>query len=130
MKKRVLLPVLPAILIAAMVSFVPTAAQAQRSKPIGKSANESYIVIKIGEEYKVITARSFSDEQKQLADKYKDDVKKWQDDIKTDPKTPKPIKQNALKMPKIFKTQEGANKYKDQLVADQEAKNAKKKDKK
>jgi hypothetical protein len=118
MKKSLLLPLVACFAVLLAMS-VPAAAQPRtpRSTPRpSTSSNQTYIVIQIGDDYKVIESSRLKDEEKDVKKKYQDEMKRWADEKKTDPKAERPKKVTIKKYPTTFKTQEGAQKYRDQLL--------------
>lgn len=93
----------------------------------GKSANETYIVIQIGEEISVIAGTDKNSTQKKYDESYKRDLKNYQDTKKDknnhDPNTlKKPDKKDyTIKVLKgNFKTQEDAQKFADEKIKERD----------
>jgi hypothetical protein len=102
-----------------------------KAAPVAK--NETYSVIQIGEDIKVVTTSEKTSLTKKAQDDYKTDLKKYQD-AKKDKKN---TDANSLKMPdkkdytvKVlkasFKTQDDAQKFADDKINERDKGNAKK----
>jgi hypothetical protein len=89
-----------------------TGSHSHPSKSSKSSAKtQSYMVIQIDSEYKVISSSSFNDEKKRLADDYKAKRGAWEDERKVNPDAKPPV-QSAIKTIKTgFKTQKWADEY-------------------
>jgi len=102
--------------ISAFYLSLPSLALGAGTSSGNKPKEETYIVVKEGEEYKVITASSYNDEVKRLNEDNKKKMDEWHDLIKSDNTTPRPKKIIPKKMPITFKTQKGAQEYADKLL--------------
>jgi hypothetical protein len=81
----------------------------------GASSNQTYVVVQIGEEYKVLDSSRINDEKKDLKKKYEEKMKEWQDLRKSDPKLERPVRLNLRIIKSGFKTQKGADEYRQTL---------------
>jgi len=83
----------------------------------GKSGttNETYMVIQIGDEYKVVTTTQYKDEEKKVREENEQKMTEWKDEIKNDPKAPRPQKVVIKKLKTGYKVQKIAQEYADKL---------------
>jgi hypothetical protein len=89
-------------------------AWAQSSKHhTSKSANktESYMVVEVKGEYRVISSSAMKDETKRLDEDYKKAIALWEDENQAGAQKPKPIKPKVIVKKRGFKTHEGADEY-------------------
>ncbi len=118
-----------ALLAAVGLGLMSNEAQAAGGRPAagGKTGkqDETYMVIQVGEEFRAIRTSSLKDEEKKVADDYKDAMKAWRDAKKSDPKAPRPAKLIVVKKKSNFETEEGAKKYIDTLQDDADKKGGK-----
>jgi hypothetical protein len=130
MKKPILAAVALCVAFFGSSMLSPSHAFAQSGSraPRGSSANanDTYYVVQIGEEYKVVAKSRFKDEQKRLDDDYKKALKEWLDRRRIEPDAKRPVKLIIKKIGTPFQTekvaQEEAQKLKDEAAAKQAGK--------
>jgi hypothetical protein len=94
-----------------------------RGKSPSRDTNETYVVIRITDdwkdpkyEYKVIATSAFRDEEKQIKDENDQRLIEWIDEKKNDPQTPRPAKISLTKLKTGYQTQRIAQEYADKLT--------------
>jgi hypothetical protein len=113
-----------ALLGAAIASVLATpagsVAQAAAQK---KPPAETWAVVQIGDDMKVISTSQIKSEQKKITDDYNAAMKKYKEDKKKDPDAEKPVKQKFKVLKRNCKTKEEAEDFlqKKQDEADQKA---------
>jgi len=119
--KKSLLPAFALFASAvALLMFAPVQAFAQprsggsRGSKTG-TTNETYMVIQIGDEYKVVTATQYKEEEKKVKEDNDQRLTEWKDEIKNDPKVPRPQKVVIKKLKSGYKVQRIAQEYADKL---------------
>jgi hypothetical protein len=129
MKKSLLPTSLSSVLVLAVLFLVPAGAYAQPRQPGGKSSskgpasgNETYMVIKIGDEIKVIASSQYKEEETKVKKDNEDRMAEWQDLKKNDPQAPRPQKIVIKKLKTGYRFQKIAQDYADKLKEEQEAK--------
>jgi hypothetical protein len=110
MKRSKLLSAVVGVVVGMGLLAVTGRAWAQRPAK-STSKTESYMVVEVGGEYKVIRTSALKDEKKRLEDDYKKAVDLWQDEIKAGSKSDRPVKKIILVKKGGFKTQKGADDY-------------------
>jgi hypothetical protein len=129
MKKSIRSALALSISILALCLLAPSGAYAQKGKSKA-TAPETYMVVKIGDEYKVLGTTRLKDEEKRIKDEYNTKYKEWQDEKKSDPQAPRPVKPTIKKIKTGYLTQKVAQEYADKLKeegkADEKPKEAKK----
>jgi hypothetical protein len=132
MKKFFLSAIALSVFILAVSFLAPSAASAAPSpKRAATPAAETYMVVKIGDDYKVLGSAHLKDEEKRLKDDYAQKMKEWHDLKKTDPQAPAPQKLVIKKIPKLngYLTQTKAQEAADKLKEEEANKDEKPKDK-
>ena len=125
MKKFFLSAVAISVSMFAWSLAAPSAAYAAGSpKNANTPKNETYIVIKVGDEYKVIGTSHYKDEQKKATDDYTQKLKEWKDERKTDPNAPHPVKAIIKRIGTPYETQKIAQEYADKLKKEAEDKDS------
>ncbi|MGA2064026.1 MAG: hypothetical protein ABSG86_03605 [Thermoguttaceae bacterium] len=76
-----------------------------------KTKTESYMVVELGGQYKVISASTLKDEKKRVEEDNKKAIELWQDEVKAGSKTEAPVKKKLIVKKAGFKTQKGADEY-------------------
>jgi hypothetical protein len=106
--------VLMAVLVPPAGASSSPSHHSSSTKSSSSKPHETYAVIQIGEEYKVISQSQISSEQKRVADKYTQDMKSWKDSKKKD-KGEKPEKLTVKVLKRSLRTQQDAQEYCDKL---------------
>jgi hypothetical protein len=126
MTKSVLMSLVVAATIAAGSLFTATGWCGDSSRPArgsGKgAAQDTYQVMKIDDEYKVVTTKSIKDEKKRVTEEFSAKVKEWQDEKKTDPTLKRPTPPRVTVIVTKFNTQKGAQDYVDKLLDEADSK--------
>ena len=89
--KRFFLPAVAlCVSIFALSLLMPAGAYAGggHSNNNTSAGDETHMVIKVGDEYKVVTASRLKHEEKKVKDDYAQELKEWHDLKKTDPNAP------------------------------------------
>jgi hypothetical protein len=121
-----------AAVIGGIVIVQRVEAAPYRPAKTNTQANESYTVVKIGDDYKAIHSTGIKDEKKRIDDENKKALNEWKDAIKSDPKAERPVPLFLRVIKPGFLTQKGADEYIAKLLEDEDAKGGgtSKKDKK
>jgi hypothetical protein len=110
-----------AVAVVAAGSLLFNAAPARAATPKAPAGahtpktNETFIVVQIGDDKKIIHASELTTEKKRVADDYKKAMDDYKTAHKTDKNAEKPKKLIVKKLPKTFKTQQDAQDYLDKL---------------
>jgi hypothetical protein len=107
----------------------------QRTKPAPKTTTkaETYAVIQIGEEIKVVPGSQLASEKKRVAEDYKREMKAYQDSKKEAGKgkdkveIPKPVQKKVKVLKSSCKSEKEAIEYRDKLLQDKDEPKPKKK---
>jgi hypothetical protein len=75
------------------------------------SKTQSFTVVQIGDEYKVINSSSLADEKKRVNDDNKKKRDEWEDERKADPSLKRPVTLVVKVIKSGFKTQKGADEF-------------------
>jgi len=81
----------------------------------GTATNETYMVIQIGDEIKVVSNTQYKDEDKRVKEENKQKMTEWKDELKNDPKAPRPQNVVIKKLKTGYKLQKIAQEYADKL---------------
>lgn len=121
MKKMFPLAVTAAALVVAALVFSSTEAFGQphrktgpgplRPSAPGAKTNETYMVIKVGDDYRAIRTTDLSEEKKRVKEDYDQAMKEWHDAKKIDANAKAPVRQTILTIQSGFKTMKGAEEY-------------------
>jgi len=135
MRKSFFLPFLVTSLAALGLFLSPLYAQRQSSRTRNRStttsskSNDTYTVVQIGDDFRVINSSDLKEEKKRIEDDYKKLVKEWEDRKKIDPDAERPTKPIVKIKMSNFKTQTIANEYARQLQEEADKKNPNRKKK-
>jgi hypothetical protein len=105
MKKPVLFAVALGIALSGSSMFSPSRAVAGVGTRNNSTANETYLVVQIGDEYKVVPKSRLKDEQKRIEEDYKKAFKEWQDLRKIEPDAKRPVKYIIKRIGTPFQTE-------------------------
>ena len=96
------------------------AAPAAMANPTPYAKSESYSVVQVGDEIRVVRKSELANLKKSVAEDYKRDMKIYQDSKKGKDKaaTTKPIKSEVKILKQTCKTEQEANEYRDKLMAE------------
>ena len=114
--KQFLLPAVTlSVSIFALSVIAPVEAYAGGAHRNNYTASETYMVIKVGDEYKVVPTSRLKDEEKRVKDEYAEKLKEWQDLRRIDPGALRPQKVAVKKIKTGYLTQKIAQEYADKL---------------
>ena len=128
--KRLALVLAGMIACAWLASVGGSSAFGQGTK--AKTKAETYAVIQIGEEIKVIVGSQLASEKKRVAEDYKRDMKAYQDSKKNAGKgadkveVPKPVLKKVKVLKSSCKSEKEAIEYRDKLLQDKDEPRTKK----
>jgi hypothetical protein len=117
MKKSLVLSLISAVVVAVGLcqpSYAPSSHRSS-SRSSSTTKTDTWIIVKIGDDYKTIRQADLKQEEKRLKDDYTQKIKEWQDLKKSDPKAEKPVQVAIKRVGPTFKTQKGADQYRQDL---------------
>jgi len=115
MKKSLLCALVLSAAVSAALLFTPSKACAWAGAQGKTAVPETFIVVKIGDDYKAIGKSTLKNERKRVDDEYATKVKEWHDLRKTDPTAPHPVKPIIKIIGTPYETQKIAQKAADDL---------------
>jgi hypothetical protein len=124
MRKAFLPWLLAAVVVGGLLAVQGAVAASMRRVNSTSTANETYMVIKVGDEYRAIRSNSMKDEKKRIEDENKKALIEWKDAIKSDPKTERPVLLFIRVIKPGFFTQKGAEEYIAKLLDDEDTRRA------
>jgi hypothetical protein len=118
MKNSFLSAIVLTFSIFALSFLVPSRACASNVKKAA-AKDTTYMVVKVGNKYKVISASGYKAEEKRVKDDNEQKLKEWHDLKLTDPTAPPPQKVSLTKIKAGYQTQSKAQEYADKLTEDE-----------
>ncbi len=138
MKRSIVSLAVAAAVVVGGVFILSASAKAQshHNRTTTKSKVESYVVVKISgqtrtgapagdqaaaaDEYKVFSTTALATEEKRIKDDNKKKLEEWEDARRADPSLERPVRVRIKRIASGFKTQEGAQKYIDEIKEKEE----------
>ncbi|MGA2621883.1 MAG: hypothetical protein ABSF26_30140 [Thermoguttaceae bacterium] len=123
MKRSLVSLLVAAAVVVGGVFVLPASALAEvkHTKTSNKSKVETYVVVKVGDDYKVLSTSSLAAEEKRIKEDNKKKQQEWEDTRRADPSIERPVPVKLKRIESGFKTQEGAQKYIEKLQEKEDA---------